>query len=642
MSAIIGILDWRSRTGGARDLRRMAAATPTPTVRTPVASLFVGDGPAALGSVPAADVSGEGGDEQPFRSDGIVMVADARLDNRPELLSRLGIAQPEGRRLSDAALIFTAFRAWREDTPARLLGDFAFAVWDERRQTLFCARDHRGKRPLFYWRSAHSLAIASSPRALLALAYVPRRLNESALADFMIFMGSPDTTLFDGILRVPPAHTLTASADGVRLREYWRMEPASTPRFESDEECLEAFRALFTEAVHCRLDGAGPTAAFLSGGLDSSSVACVAARLLQESGRRLTTFTAVPRPDFTPPDVPGYYHDETPYVEAIRARYPNLDVTYVPAGGQSFLEQLDETFEMTGFPMVNSFNRPWIESIVRQAADQGFWTVLNGTEGNIWTSYSGGGGQSAAARLSRALRSRKLRPVAHTLLSVLVNNVIAPLLPARVWRGYRRKRSGDTPWTTLSPIRAEFAAKMRVGERYFTWALGPLTCPNRDRTRRRIALATETLFSYENDFQNAVRLNFGVDLRDPTSDKRLIEFCLALPNHHYTDGIQHRLLARRGMEGILPPEVVWNQQRGLQAAGWYDSMCAARGDIAREITQLERCETVTRCVDLPRMRRTMESWPERMDVVSQSLSHELTVLARGVTFGRFIRWMQNG
>ncbi|MCA1791216.1 MAG: hypothetical protein LC667_15595, partial [Thioalkalivibrio sp.] len=193
----------------------------------------------SLGWLPGAFTPEDGLDQQPLEADGLLMVADARLDNRAELAAALKIAAADERRLSDGALIMQAYRTWGDGTPGRLLGDFAFAVWHSRSGKLFCARDHRGKRPLFYHWGAQTFAFSSSPRALLVLPHVPRRLNLPALADFMAFMGDPSTTLFDGILRIPPAHTLTASADGVRIREYWRMQAETTQRFACDEECLE-------------------------------------------------------------------------------------------------------------------------------------------------------------------------------------------------------------------------------------------------------------------------------------------------------------------------------------------------------------------------------------------------------------------
>lgn len=643
MGAIVGLMRLRGGTGELRDLWRMAGASVSTPGRDSAAWQFSGgEGQVGLGWLPAAYTPEDRFDEQPLRADGLVMVADARLDNRAEIQAALGIPPAAGSRLSDGALILEAYRAWREHTPGRLLGDFAFAVWEERRCTLFCARDHRGKRPLFYHWSPHAFAVASSLRALLALPHVQRRLNEPVLADFMAFMGYPATTLFDGLLRLPPAHTLTADADGVRLREYWRMDSVPALRFGSDEECLEAFRAVFVQAVDCRLRSSGPIGAFLSGGLDSSSVACVAAHLLKPREERLATFTAVPREGFEGPKQAGEYNDETPFVQAMCAMHGNLDASYVRTGETSFLNGLDRSFELLGFPVANPPNRMWLEAILGQAAARGLRVLLNGGEGNLWTSYKGASRDTNLSRAIREIRSVGVRPGTRTLLSVVWSRAIAPLLPKPVWRAYCRARIGTSPWSTRSPMRAEFAAEMRVAERYWSWSLGPSPRPGHDGNRRRIAAATESLHEFENDFHNAARLGYGVDMRDPTADKRVIEFCLALPEDQYSRAGQHRLLVRRGMKGFLPREVLWNQRRGVQAADWYEGIHAVRGEIARELALLEGCDTAVRCLDLPRMRRALRAWPGTSDDPPPSSVLELEVLSRGITVGRFIRWVEAG
>jgi len=612
----------------------MAACSIADVEDNPRAWRFATATEAGLGWMPGPFTEEDECDRQPFEADELTMVADARLDNRDELLAALGIWGADRRRVSDCALILEAFKKWREGTPPRLLGDFAFAVWNSRSRTLFCARDHRGKRPFFYHRHANIIAFASSSRALLPLSHVPRRLNYPALADFMAFMSNPSTTLLEGILRVPPAHYLIATATDVCLREYWHMGAWSMSGYGTDEECLEEFRSVFTEAVACRLRSPHPIGAFLSGGLDSSSVACVAARLLQFRGDRLTTFTSVPRLGFEGVEVPGYYNDETPYIEAIRALHINLDVTYVRTEGQTFMDGLDRSFDLLGFPVVNSANWVWINSILHQAALQGLRVMLNGTEGNLWMSYKGATKRGEWAQITSLLQSHGLRASVRATQSLLTRQMIARFLPEPVWRTYRRFRA-RSPWSANSPMRAEFAIETKVRERYLSSPLGPMA-----REHSRVALATETLSNFENDLHSVLRLRYGVDMRDPTADKRVIEFCLKLPDHHFARAGQRRLLVRQAMHGLVPPEVLWNQRRGLQAADRYERMCAVRGEITSELARLERCETAVRCLDLPRMRRALHTWPGTADPQPLAISRELDVLARGITVGRFIRWFE--
>jgi asparagine synthase (glutamine-hydrolysing) len=200
-------------------------------------------------------------ERQPLRhaESGCVISADVRLDNRPELLASLGIAAERGPSVGDAEIILTAYLAWGESCVERLLGDFAFAIWDPRRRALFCARDHFGMRPLYYHHTpGRFFAFASEPRAILVLPQTPYRINEGRIADFLVSQleGIDKTsTFFEEVYRLPPAHVLTVTPGGVKQRRYWTLEPGPELRLPTDEAYAEAFLDVFTESVRCRLRG---------------------------------------------------------------------------------------------------------------------------------------------------------------------------------------------------------------------------------------------------------------------------------------------------------------------------------------------------------------------------------------------------
>ncbi len=188
--------------------------------------------------------------------------------------------------VTDAELILRAYKRWGERSPEHLLGDFAFAIRDAHRDVLFCARDHFGVKPFYYHHAPGRLfCFASEIKGLLALAEVPRRLNETRVADYLVpLLEDKVITFYEEIVRLPPAHRMTVSRDGVRIEEYWALDPTREIRMKSGEEYAEAFREIFTEAVHCRLRSAFPVGSMLSGGLDSSSIVCVARKLIAKNG----------------------------------------------------------------------------------------------------------------------------------------------------------------------------------------------------------------------------------------------------------------------------------------------------------------------------------------------------------------------
>src|SRR6516164_6275229 len=207
-----------------------------------------------------------------------VLVADLRLDNRDELTEALRIPEPQARTLCDAAILLAAVERWDESCLERLVGDYAFAVWDCVRRRLLLARDPLGQRPLHYHRSKDLFAFASMPKGLHALSEVPYAPNEERIAEFLALM--PETgsqSFFHGVERVEPGHVVSMTLDGLTSRRYWQPS-ASRLELRRPEDYSEKLRALLDQAVKCRLRGAGDVGVCLSGGLDSGAVASTAAR----------------------------------------------------------------------------------------------------------------------------------------------------------------------------------------------------------------------------------------------------------------------------------------------------------------------------------------------------------------------------
>ena len=253
-------------------------------------------------------------EQQPLLShDGqLVLVSDARLDNRRELFAQLRISPSESHTLPDSALILRAYEYWGEDAPKHLLGDYAFGLWDGRQQTLFLARSPLGNRPLYYFHTHQAFAFATMPNGLFALPWVPRTLALEKLLDT-----ETNGTIFQDIDKLPGGHWLRVSKDGLQTAPFWQLDLARRIYFKRDEEYIEAFQELLTNAVESRLRSLYPVGISMSGGLDSSTVAATAAPLLAKQGKSLLAFTEVPRSGFTGALPAGRYADETPFVQAM-------------------------------------------------------------------------------------------------------------------------------------------------------------------------------------------------------------------------------------------------------------------------------------------------------------------------------------
>ncbi|HWR12089.1 MAG TPA: asparagine synthase-related protein [Rectinemataceae bacterium] len=228
-------------------------------------------------------------------SRGVVLVGDALIYNWSELAEQCCLG---GRDIiSTQALLLEAYFKWGEESPKHINGDFAFAVWERRKKSLFVARDHLGVRPLYYAYDGSVFAFATDYRALLALPSVDRAIDEqtlyASLANVCAF--NSEATYFKGIKALPQAHTLYIDEKGIRKTKYWRPGKNGRIRYETEAEYAEALRAIVEDAVKIRvLSGNGKMGAELSGGLDSSVITIIANRALARAGKTLELFSWSP------------------------------------------------------------------------------------------------------------------------------------------------------------------------------------------------------------------------------------------------------------------------------------------------------------------------------------------------------------
>ena len=230
-------------------------------------------------------------EELPYydRDRGLTITCDARIDNRQELVSWLGLDDLPLSKITDSQIILAAYCKWGRDCPQKLLGVFAFAIWDERQQQLFCARDFFGIKPFYYCCSDRVFSFASEIKALFCVPEVPQQLNELRIAQYLISnLDDKQITFYQDILRLPPAHSLTISAQGSMIQRYdsLSLEPESELKLSSIDEYAEAYQTLFKQAVSRRIRSCGTVGSMLSGGLDSSSICCTTRDLFKGSDRR--------------------------------------------------------------------------------------------------------------------------------------------------------------------------------------------------------------------------------------------------------------------------------------------------------------------------------------------------------------------
>jgi len=553
MSGIAGIFNTDGRPVNGEALDRMVEAL---AHRGPDGRGAWLEGPAGLGHRMFHETPESLHERQPCvdQAAQLVLTADARIDNREDLIRQLDLAAEDPLLLPDSRLILLAYARWGEDCAERLIGDFAFALWDGRRRSLFCARDPFGIKPFYYGFRNNRFLFASELRGILCLEDVPRELNEEMIASYLALdFEDKEITFYQGLFRLPAAHAMRVDRQGLHLRCYWKPDPVRELHLKSDAEYAEAFREVFAEAVRCRLRSAFPVGSMLSGGMDSSSITCMARDLLAREGlgRTLKTFSAT----FDHlPDV-----DEQRYQNTVIAA-GGIEPHRVPMDNLGPLEaymagQRQEEYPYFGATYYVHYG------LHRHMRDQGVRIALSGHGGDDTVSY----GDYYLTELARNFRLMKFfaecRAYARLhgvpLSALLWNDGLRPMVPAGMLALWRRVRRRQAPKSALSRFPLASGLLKRTGVQERVRHLDSPTAQFSSLREEHAQAFSRGLDAFA--FEAFDKLSYGYSLvtRYPFFDRRLTELCLSLPPRQKLCGGWTRMILRRAMEGILPPEIQW-------------------------------------------------------------------------------------
>jgi len=561
----------------------------------------------------------------------LCLIADVRLDNRADLVRELALHGAD--RLADSAILLHAWLRWRTSCVDHILGGFAFVVWEPRSEQLIAVRDHAGERPLHYRSLATGeVVVGSMPQFMLGSDCIG--FDGERIASWLgcVPPRARDKTFFADLHRLPPGHMLMVSRTELKCTRYWHPTDAKPTRFRRDSEYADAMVEILDRATEARLRSTARFGALLSSGLDSSAVCASAATVLARSGQRLTAFTAVPRPDFTGASEPWHIPSEAAGAAELVRMYPNIEHVLVDSAGRDLVGTMRQWNDAMCEPVVSVVNLLWGSAIFEQARARGIEVMLEGTIGNgtiSWGTNAVLGYMFRRGRWTNLLRTVvRLRRNGGISWRAAARFSLAGLLPR--WCD-RQLLAPDATANMYEPMmRSDVPGSAGMADRIFANAFQVSANPVAEQTR---------LFEWF-DFGSrrlAIQSMFGIDLRDPTADKRVYEFCFSIPPEQYMAEGHSRSLVRRALKGRGPESTRLSYKRGLQGADWYITVAESLPAIRAEVEEMQKSPVARESIDFARLHATLDSWPSSGYETAAVSNQWHNAMLRAVSLGYFLR-----
>lgn len=487
-------------------------------------------------------------EKQPFvTASGAIITWDGRLDNRAELIRQLGnIVTSES---TDVSIVVAAYERWGNSCFAQLIGDWALAIWDPRLRFLTLAKDPIGVRHLYYSFDDNQVTWSTILDPLVLFAEKTFTLCEEYIAGWLAFFPATHLTPYTGIHAVPPASFVLLRPGRCSVKKYWEFDPEKRIEYATDKDYEEHFRQVFGEAVRRRLRSDSPVQAELSGGMDSSSIVCMADEILARGKAETPRLDTLSLYDDTEPN-----WNERPYFSKVEEKRGRAGC-HIDVSKQDRFADLVKNGNFAVVPGSGSWDRS--ESSRQRTlcmVSQGNRVVLSGTGGD----EAMGGVPTPIPMFEDLLAGGHLRALAHEL---------------KVWALNKR-----TPWFyLLFETLGEFMPPALVG---VPKNLRPAPWLDPAFTKRHYAALTGyrqrvTLFGPQPSFQDNLsalcmlqrQLSFSpvsssmpYEKRYPYLDRSLLEFIYAIPREQMVRPGQRRSLMRRALAGIVPEEIL-NRKR---------------------------------------------------------------------------------
>jgi asparagine synthase (glutamine-hydrolysing) len=491
------------------------------------------------------------GETQPHRSRaGAVITWDGRLDNRAELRQQLRLTLQSD--CPDVLIVAAAYEQWGIGCLSKLIGDWALSIWIPEDQSLILAKDPIGTRPLYYALTDAKIIWSSLLDPIVLFGNRSFALSEEYIAGWLSFFPAADLTPYVSIYSVPPSSFVRVTKDMLKVSKYWDFDIVTQINYRTDAEYEEQFRSAFGGAVRRRLRSDMPIMAELSGGMDSSSIVCMADLVIGRGEAETSRLDTVSYYDDSEPN-----WNERPYFTIVEERRGRSGC-HIDVRSQQSVNTDFESAHFRSKPESGAGDRcEASKRFVDYLVSQGNRVVLSGIGGDEVT----GGIPTPIPELQDLFARGRFQMLAHQL---------------GIWALNKR-----TPWFYLACDAAKGFLPQSLARISTQKLPAPWLNPGFVKRNRRALLGYERrleLFGAPPSLQEAVRTIDGLrrqlgccslaseppyDRTYPYSDRRLLEFLCAIPRDQLVRPGQRRSLMRRALVGIVPDELLSRKRKAF-------------------------------------------------------------------------------
>ncbi|MBA4853989.1 asparagine synthetase B family protein [Emticicia sp. BO119] len=567
-------------------------------------------------------------DSQPvyLSEQNILFTALGRLDNREVLSEDLGLKENEA--VSDTYFMLQAYLKYGEEVQHKLKGEWNLVVYNYNTKELFITRDTMGYTALYFYNTDKYFAFSTSVKSILALPYFKKELNEeyfvSALTLWKIddkFFGNE--TFYKNIFFLKGGHSIKQKNGEININKYWPPENIKEVRYKNKQDYADQMSELMYKAVKVRLRSYKPVSATLSGGLDSSMVAYIAADLLKQQGKTLTTHSHVPlfkQELLNTPFASKVLIDETPFIEATARASGNINPKYLNSESTSPGKGMIEIMDVLDGFIHAAWNAYWVLDIYRTCAQKGYGVVLTGEGGNGSTSFS-----AVDYLLPHNLQRFIKQPVSY------LKRQIAKQFVTKYFNA-RPKFNPLIDYIANGYVNSEVLSKYSINVEIKKNNNGLLKYYKNVLELKKQFI---NMYHLRGLFGKSFGSYYGIELRDPTVDIDVMNFFLAIPNDvFFDDDYNGRMLVKMMMKNKTPDEVLYARKKGLQSSDIFFRAQKSKEEFFEELSYFKNSNLVDSLININKIENNLNLYFNTDNIESPE---KIQLLLKNIQAASFLR-----